>query len=168
MMTFPPASSFFAYMLNLPVSPSSKPLSPHHLLSLTQLCCCKFVLSSASHGSRLHFLQAVLLWGNSCKIPAMTPSSDMPGATRIYFDDAIDGTGDHAGGVYSVRQRSPSSTGSIRPSSLARHDSKESDLEAESNAAFDRDTKRNQVRCWFKSLLIVQHILSHISFFNFF
>jgi hypothetical protein len=76
----------------------------------------------------------------------MTPSSGTTVPSRIQFEDATDGIGAHAGGVYSVRQGSPSGTGSIRGSSLNRHDSKESDLEAESNAVFDRDFKQNQVR----------------------
>jgi hypothetical protein len=48
----------------------------------------------------------------------MTPSSGVTVPPRIKFEDAIDETGANAGGVYSVRQRSPSGTGSLRPSSL--------------------------------------------------
>jgi hypothetical protein len=76
----------------------------------------------------------------------MTPSG-VTVPSRIQFEDAIDETGANAGGVYSVGQRSPSGTGSVRPSSLNRHDSKESDLEVESNAVFDRDVKQHQVSC---------------------
>jgi len=76
----------------------------------------------------------------------MTPSSGLAVPSRIQFEDATGGTSANTGGVYSVRQRSPSGTGSVRPSSLNRHDSKEIDLEAESNAVFDRDVKQNQVR----------------------
>lgn len=79
----------------------------------------------------------------------------MSAALRIQFDDDIDGAGAHAGGVYAVRQRSPPGTGHVRSSSLARHDSKESDMEAETNIVSERDIKQKQVR---RQRLIARHV----------
>lgn len=118
---------------------SSPPL--HFPLALLDRC--DFAFSPTA----LRFsLLLIALLRLRCGQSQQNSQSSMPTASRIQFDDDIHGAGATAGGVYAVRQRSPLGTGGIRSSSLTRHDSKESDIEAETNTVSERDIKQKQVR----------------------
>ena len=64
---------------------------------------------------------------------------------RIQFDDGINPVVSNSGGVYNLRERTATGTGSIRTSSLNRQTSKEYDLEREVSNVDDRDIHKKQV-----------------------
>ena len=65
---------------------------------------------------------------------------------RIQFDDAIQPVISNSGGVYNLRDRTVTGTGSIRTQSLNRQKSKEYDLEREVSNVEERDIHKKQVR----------------------
>jgi hypothetical protein len=67
----------------------------------------------------------------------------MSEGARIQFDNGIYPVISNSGGVYNLRQRTGTGTGSIRASSLSRHGT---DVEAENNNIEDCDIKKKQVR----------------------
>jgi hypothetical protein len=64
---------------------------------------------------------------------------------EIRFDDGKQPAFSHGGGVYNLRDRSRTGTGSIRGQSLNRTTSKEQDLESVNGDVEDRDIHRKQV-----------------------
>lgn len=64
---------------------------------------------------------------------------------QIRFDDGIQPVISHSGGVYNLRDRSRTGTGSIGGQSLNRTTSKEQDLESVISGVEDRDIHRKQV-----------------------
>jgi hypothetical protein len=65
---------------------------------------------------------------------------------RIQFDDAIHPVVSSGGGVYNLRERSRTGTGSIRAESVTRQTWKEHDLEREMSNVEERDIRKKQVR----------------------
>jgi hypothetical protein len=65
---------------------------------------------------------------------------------QIRFDDGIHAVVSNSGGVYNLRERSRTGTGSIRAQSLTGQSSKEYDLEREVSNVEERDIHKKQVR----------------------
>jgi hypothetical protein len=64
---------------------------------------------------------------------------------QIRFDDDIHPVISNSGGVYNLRDRSRTGTGSIRGQSLERKSFKEQDLESVTSGVEDRDIHKKQV-----------------------
>jgi hypothetical protein len=64
---------------------------------------------------------------------------------QIRFDDGIQAVVSPSGGVYNLRERSRTGTGSIGSQSLNRTTSKEQDLESVTSGVEERDKHRKQV-----------------------
>jgi hypothetical protein len=78
--------------------------------------------------------------------PERLPILGMSEGTRIQFDDAIHPVVSQSGGVYNLRERTGTGTGSIRAQSLTRQTSKEYDLEKEVSNVEEGDIRKKQVR----------------------
>jgi hypothetical protein len=70
----------------------------------------------------------------------------MSEGNRIQFEDAIHPAISQSGGVYNLRERTGTGTGSIRARSLTRQTSKEYDLEKETGNVEECDIRKKQVR----------------------
>lgn len=93
----------------------------------------------------LAILSSSLFWKYSA--PKGLPIAGMSEGQQIRFDDGIQPVISHSGGVYNLRERSRTGTGSIGSQSLNRTTSKEQDLESIISGVEARDIHKKQVRC---------------------